>query len=308
MFLEDYLKKNIRTDLGNIIKKISLSCKTIAKKISRAPIDNLYGLTNKINLHGEKVKKLDIISNKIMIENLTTCKSVRSCVSEENKNIINLNGEGDYMIVFDPLDGSSNIDANINIGTIFGIFKRINNIDNYKRQGKDLIVAGYTLYGASTMFVFTSKKGPVNGFTLDNNLDKFTMSHPDIKIGSNNIYSINEGNYDFFFDKTKKIVDDLKSVCSLRYIGSMVADIHRTLLYGGIFIYPATKKDKNGKLRYLYEIAPMSLIIENAGGISILGPKFKNIRVLDYIPNTIHQRTPIYIGSKDLMDKILKSN
>merc|ERR1712232_249029 len=235
--------------------------------------------------------------------------------SEEDDDIILINdSKGKYTISFDPLDGSSNIDANVSIGSIFGIMERITpeneqaTKEDVLQEGYKQVAAGYSLYGASTMLVFTLGDG-VNGFTLDNSLGKFILTHPDIKVKlSHPIYSVNEGNSAYWDKPTTEFVNELKSLTdvkkpySLRYIGSMVADVHRTLLYGGIFMYPSDSKSPNGKLRYLYEVSPLSFVMEQAGGVSVIGAT----RALDLKPNHIHMRVPCFMGSKTDVEKLQK--
>jgi fructose-1,6-bisphosphatase I len=230
--------------------------------------------------------------------------------SEENEDVLNIPEEyptGKYVLLYDPLDGSSNIDANITIGTIFSIYRRITpsgkgTMQDCLQPGYKQVAAGYVVYGSSTMFVYTTGDG-VHGFTLDPSIGEFILSHENIRIPKRGrIYSVNEGNYRWWYDGMKKYVKYLQQEdratqrpYSARYIGSMVADIHRTLLYGGIFMYPGDERSPNGKLRLMYEANPMSIIVEQAGGKATNGEK----RIVDIAPASLHQRTPIFIGSED---------
>lgn len=300
-------QNNNNLELSRIIMQIANACNTIAHKISRASLDNLtgYATSNITNYHGEQVKTLDVVSNDLFIKNLQEDPNVCALISEEVDEVIKCNPMGKYIVTFDPLDGSSNIDANVNVGSIFGIFKRVSDEDeelnesDYLRKGSDMLVGGYCLYGASTMLVF-ALNDKVNGFTLDHCNDEYLLTYPNLQIpNEGKIYSVNEGNYELWNDNTKKMVDDFRSQkFSARYIGSMVADIHRTLLYGGLFMYPGTSNVPNGKLRYLYEVAPMSMIIQVAGGKSLLHGK----SALDHIPSNIHERTPIILGSQNMLE------
>lgn len=262
------------------------------------------------------LKKLDIVANNAFRDAMIQSELICAIASEEDDDII-LIGNGDeerYAISFDPLDGSSNIDANVSIGSIFGIVERVTPVNgpasnkDVLQHGHKQIAAGYSLYGSSTMLVFSIGQG-VNGFTLDNSLGEFILTHPDISVKpSHPIYSANEGN-SFYWDKpTTEFIESVKreedgrKPYTLRYIGSMVADVHRTLLYGGVFMYPADRKSPNGKLRYLYEVSPLSYVMEQAGGASIIGAT----RALDVLPSHIHMRVPCFMGSKDDVDKIQK--
>ena len=310
-----------------IIKTISVIGKIISNKIRRAGIENLYGFTSITNLHGEEVKKLDIISNSLFINFLKKNKSIYALVSEEDVDPIFLNEDGKYVVAFDPLDGSSNIDCNVGVGSIFCIFTR-SSIDNLLHKSKknhhclNIINSGYILYSGSTMMIVTTNAG-VKGFTLDDNIGEFLLTHH-INIPKGKIYSINEGNYYSWDSSMHNIISALKSNhYSSRYIGSMVADVHRTLLYGGIFMYPSSTKALNGKLRYLYEVAPLSHIIKVAGGNAILyypsqdtnigecvSSNYGNnanktiINALDYIPQSIHDRVPIIMGDIENINMI----
>jgi len=312
--LGDYLMNTTKDkNINKIYKQIVVSCKIISNKIRRAGIENLYGehtcnSSYITNFHGEVVKTLDVISNDLFINSLSKINDICGLVSEENIDIIKLNDSGKYIVTFDPLDGSSNIEANVNIGSIFAIYKRLKNseevtVEDYLQPANNIISAGYCLYGTSTMMVI-AYNDVVNGFTLDENYGEFILTHPNIMIPKEQkIYSVNEGNRDNWNQNIIDFVDKLKSgpkPYSLRYIGSMVADVHRTLLYGGLFMYPGSKISPEGKLRYLYEVAPMSFIINCAGGKSSIN----GLDALKYKPVSIHQRVPIFLGSSKCMDLI----
>ena len=314
--LDEFITDNIEgyKNLNKIYRQIASACKIMSNKIKRIGLDNLYGSTTITNFHGEEVQALDVICNDLFINSLSKINDIYALVSEENNNVIKLNDDGNYIVTFDPLDGSSNINCNINIGSIFAIYKKNSDMDdidemdsdNYNNDndilqcGDEMISAGYCLYGTSTMFVLATKKG-VNGFTLDENYGEFIITHSHMRIPQNKkIYSINEGNCYNWSENVRTLVNTFKkSKFSARYIGSMVGDVHRTLIQGGVFMYPASTNSPNGKLRLLYEVAPMSYIIEKAGGSAIIS---SNMRALSIVPNHIHQRSPIFLGSKDLIN------
>jgi len=275
---------------------------------------NLVGLAGDTNVQGEEQKKLDVLSNDIMVNALRASGKTAVLVSEELDEAIVIEDryKGKYCVVFDPLDGSSNIDAGVNIGTIFGIYQvgpdSHGTIADVLRPGSEMVAAGYTMYGSSANLVLSTGNG-VNGYTLDTSLGEFVLTHPDIKIPPRGkIYSFNEGNSLYFHSPTVNYLKSIKyppppkSPYSARYIGSMVADVHRTFLYGGIFGYPDDKKSKTGKLRLLYEAFPMAFLTEQAGGIATTGTK----RILDIVPTSIHERTGIYLGSKDDVQDVVK--
>ncbi|CAK8530253.1 unnamed protein product [Lathyrus sativus] len=301
-----------RGDFTILISHIVLGCKFVCSSVNKAGLAKLLGLAGDTNIQGEEQKKLDVISNEVFVKALIS--SGRTCllVSEENEDaiIVPLSQRGKYIVVFDPLDGSSNIDCGVSIGTIFGIYmvKDTNSvtIEDALQPGSKLVAAGYCMYGSSCTFVLSTGYG-VNGFTLDPSLGEFILTHPNIKVPKKGkIYSVNEGNAKNWDKPTTKYVANCKfpqdgsSPKSLRYIGSMVADIHRTLLYGGIFMYPADIKNPNGKLRVLYEVFPMSYLMEQAGGQAFTGKQ----RALDLVPKKIHDRSPIFLGSYDEIEKI----
>ncbi|KAH8106833.1 fructose-1,6-bisphosphatase [Cristinia sonorae] len=294
-------------DLTLLLTAIQTTSKFIATNVRKARLINLVGLAGETNVQGEEQKKLDVLSNDIMINSLRASRKTAVLVSEENEEAIIIEDayKGKYCVVFDPLDGSSNIDAGVNIGTIFGIYQIApgskGTISDVLRPGSEMVAAGYTMYGSSANLVLSTGKG-VNGYTLDAALGEFILTHPDIRIPPRGkIYSFNEGNSMYFHSpvnnylKSIKYPTNGKSPYSARYIGSMVADVHRTLLYGGIFGYPDDKKSKSGKLRLLYEAFPMAFLTEQAGGLATTGTK----RILDIVPTNIHQRCPVFLGSKD---------
>lgn len=298
-------EKDLQTnsDLCLLFTSIELACKVIASAVRRAGLTGLYGLDGSENSTGDAVKKLDVLANDIFINALKFSTKIEVMVSEENAEpiIVDSTSPGaKYCIAFDPLDGSSNIDCNVSTGTIFAIYQRESStpsgIQDILQPGNKLVAAGYCMYGSSTQLVLTWGKG-VHGFTLDPTIGAFILSHHNIRIPDKPkaIYSCNEGNYALWDDVTKAFVDECKNKptpYSARYVGSMVSDVHRTLLYGGIFLYPADKKSKSGKLRLLYEANPMSFIVEQAGGLSTTGTQ----RVLDLVPTNIHERSPIFLG------------
>ncbi len=276
---------------------IETATKIISANVRMAGLANVLGKIDKVNVQGEDVQKLDEMSNNLLIQHLSDSGEFYGLASEEmDEAIFPENGKsGKYIIAFDPLDGSSNIDVNVNIGTIFSIHKVVYETEeDFLQEGFKQVAAGYVVYGSSTMLVYSTGNG-VNGFTLDPSVGMFLLSHPDIKIpGKGGIYSINEGNYSKWDEGLQKGIDNLKEKgTKARYIGSMVADVHRTLIKGGIFCYPADTKNKQGKLRLLYEASPMSLLVEQAGGKATTGRE----DILKIKPKSIHQRVPVFLGS-----------
>ncbi|KAH9951902.1 fructose-1,6-bisphosphatase [Amylocystis lapponica] len=301
-------------DLTLLLTAIQTTSKFIATNVRKARLINLVGLAGETNVQGEEQKKLDVLSNDIMVNSLRASGKTAVLVSEELENavIIEDRYKGKYCVVFDPLDGSSNIDAGVNIGTIFGIYQiepgSVGAISDVLRPGSQMVAAGYTMYGSSANLVLTTGHG-VNGYTLDASLGEFILTHPDIKIPPRGkIYSFNEGNAMYFHTPVTNYLNSIKfppagkSPYSARYIGSMVADVHRTLLYGGIFGYPDDKKSKSGKLRLLYEAFPMAFLTEQAGGLATTG----KMRILDIVPTNIHQRCPVFLGSKEDVQDVIK--
>ena len=308
-------------ELSRLLRDIGIAAKVISREVNKAGIAEIIGETGEINVQGEDVKKLDMIGNEMFTTTLARGGEVCAFASEEEEFMIPLKGtysiHGNYVVCIDPLDGSSNIDVNVSIGTIFSVYRRVTpagtepKLEDVLQAGNKLVASGYVIYGSSTMLVYSTGKG-VNGFTLDNSIGEFCLSHPNIKIPKDgNIYSLNEGNsLDFpegvtnYINWCKQKDKDTKRPYSARYIGSMVADLHRNLLKGGIFIYPPTAKAPKGKLRLLFECIPMAFIVEQAGGIANTGTE----RILDIEPKELHQRVPIYIGSENMVKKALEFN
>lgn len=296
-------------DFTLLLNAIQTACKYISSKVRKAGIVNLTGVAGGVNSTGDDQKKLDVLSNEVFINVLKSCSQCAILASEEDEHHIEVptENQGKYVLSFDPLDGSSNIDANVSIGSIFGVWKKKSTgptgvLEDLLQSGNEMVAAGYCLYGTSTQIVLALSDSPVNGYTLDTSLGEFVLTHPNIKIPARGaIYSINEGNASVWEEPITKYVHSKKfpekgqKGYSLRYIGSMVADVHRTLLYGGIFLYPADKKAPSGKLRVLYEVLPMAYIVEKAGGRAIDGRN----RVLDHQPKKIHERLGIILGSAD---------
>jgi len=278
----------------------------VSSKVRAAGILDLYGVDGGSNTSGDEQKKLDILANEAFKTSLIRCKKVCVMASEEdNEATLVSDTNGNYVAAFDPLDGSSNIDVNISIGTIFGIFKRADPSkppapQDIMQPGVNMVAAGYTLYGTATMMVFTTGQG-VHGFTLDPSTGEFVLTHNDMKIKPRGkIYSINEGYQSQWDEAVTKYVNLKKypqsgKAYGARYVGSMVADVHRTLKYGGIFMYPATIDSPKGKLRLMYEGNPMAYIIENSGGLATTGHQ----PILDVMPQSIHERVPVFLGSRD---------
>lgn len=301
-----------KNDLCILFSSIELACKVIATSVRRAGLTGLYGLDGSVNSTGDDVKKLDVLSNDIFINSLKFSTKIEVMVSEENEHpiIVETTHSGSkYCIAFDPLDGSSNIDCNVSTGTIFAIYEKKNDctgtVADILRPGNQLCAAGYCMYGSSTQLVLTWGNG-VHAFTLDPTIGAFMLSHHNIKIPSTpkKIFSANEGNYMNWDKAARTFVEECKSAgdYSARYVGSMVSDVHRTILYGGVYMYPADKKNTDGKLRLLYEGNPMSFIVEQAGGKSSTG----HARVLDIVPTHIHQKCPIVIGCTRDVDRVLE--
>lgn len=294
-------------ELSQLLRDIGLAAKIISREVNKAGITNILGNEETDNTHGERQKKLDVFANEQMISALSRSNNVCLIISEESDGIIRLkSSSGKYIVYTDPLDGSSNIDVNVSIGTIFSIYLRKSHradyptIDDAIQTGLAQVAAGYVLYGSSTMMAYTTGLG-VSTFTLDPSIGEFFLADGDVKIPEvGPYYSINEGSYNSWESGLKRYIkycqEEDKATArpySARYIGSMVADLHRILLKGGIFIYPASKNYPKGKLRLMYECNPLAFIIEQAGGIALDGVK----RIMEIEPNDIHQRCPIFIGS-----------
>lgn len=301
-------------ELSDLLADIALACKIISLEVNRAGLIDLMGITGNENVHGEQVKKLDEYAHDILVKAMEVSGHLCAIASEESEDFIPVKekfmGErplSKYIIHFDPLDGSSNIDANISIGTIFSIYKRVSKsgpgtLEDCLQQGIYQVAAGYVIYGSSTIMVYTTGRG-VHGFTLDPTVGEFLLFYENIQIPKRSrTYSINEGNYTKWNDGLRRYIDDLKSdnkaagrPYSARYVGSLVADFHRNLLYGGLFMYPGDNKNPNGKLRLLYEANPLAMIVEQAGGRASSGSE----RILDIVPLDLHQKTPLFIGSEE---------
>uniref|UniRef100_A0A674GAX3 Fructose-1,6-bisphosphatase 1 n=1 Tax=Taeniopygia guttata TaxID=59729 RepID=A0A674GAX3_TAEGU len=301
-------------EFTQLLNSLCTAIKAISTAVRKAGIANLYGIAGSTNVTGDQVKKLDILSNDLVINMLKSSFSTCVIVSEENKDavIVETEKQGKYIVCIDPLDGSSNIDCLVSIGTIFAIYKKVSpNEPSGKdalQPGRNLVAAGYALYGSATMLVLATSAGGVNCFMLDPGLGEFILVDRDVKIKKKGkVYSLNEG-YAKYFDpamteylQKKKFPEDGSSPYGARYVGSMVADVHRTLMYGGIFMYPANQKSPKGKLRLLYECNPMAFIIEQAGGMATTGTE----AVLDVKPENIHQRVPLILGSPDDVQEYL---
>ncbi len=296
-----------------LLNELILAAKIISREVNKAGLVDVLGYTGEENIQGEQVQRLDEFANKVIIHRMERTGMLCAMSSEEQADLISIPNKfpkGDYFLVFDPLDGSSNIEANVSIGTIFSIYRRkegstdpVDLID-VLQKGSEQVAAGYFIYGSSTVMVYTTGKG-VHGFTLDPSVGEFLLCHPDIQVPpQGKIYSINEAYWHYWDSTTQRAVSlfkdpnsELGRLYSLRYIGSLVADFHRNLLYGGIFMYPVDYRDPKkprGKLRLLCEAAPLAMIIEQAGGLATDGIN----NILDIEPQELHQRTPLFIGSK----------
>ncbi|KAI1913484.1 Fructose-1,6-bisphosphatase [Ophidiomyces ophidiicola] len=310
-------------DFTLLCHALQFSFKSIAYYIRRASLINLTGLAGSSNTTGDDQKKLDVIGNDIFVAAMRGSGKCRILVSEEEDEAILFNDSKDarYAVVCDPIDGSSNLDAGVSVGTIFGIFKLPESTlaadytvsaKDVLMPGSELVASGFTMYGASAQLVITMKGGTVNGFTLENSLGEFILTHPNMRLPPKRaIYSVNEGNSMYWEEWVKTYFHELKfppnngKPHSSRYIGSMVADAYRTLLYGGIFAYPADSKSPKGKLRILYECAPMAMVFENAGGQAV---DSKMQRLLDVIPESIHDRSGIFLGSYDEVQRVIDTH
>jgi fructose-1,6-bisphosphatase I len=294
-----------------LLSGITLATKMIAAKVRRAGLLDVLGATESVNVQGETQQKLDVYANQALIHCLGVRDNVAVLASEENDEPVPLNrkpGDGKYIVVFDPLDGSSNIDVNVGVGTIFSILQRDDSLPHQEsldlvlQPGYRQVAAGYVVYGSSTIFVYTTGTG-VFGFTLDPAVGAYVLSHENIRMPSKgSYYSVNEANANGFPPRYQKYLamlrgGDFGRNYSSRYIGSLVADFHRTLLKGGVFLYPPTKSHATGKLRLLYEANPIAFIAEQAGGVATDG----NGRILDIVPTSIHQRTPLIVGGESEM-------
>ncbi len=293
----------------NILYDIALAAKIISREVNKAGLVDILGRTGDENVHGEQVQKLDLFANDVLYRALDHTGHIAVLASEESEDPIPIPERfpaGDYVVLFDPLDGSSNIDVNVSIGTIFSIHRKISKgergtLEDCLQPGSRQLAAGYVVYGSSTMLVYTTGAG-VHGFTLDPSIGEFLLSHPDLRIPEPpaKTYSINEAYYDRWSPGQQRLVSHMKREGGFgsRYIGSLVADIHRTLLQGGLFMYPADSKSPRGKLRLLYEAAPMAMVVEQAGGRASDGRR----PLMDVQPESLHERTPVYVGSAPFVE------
>ncbi|MBU4154109.1 MAG: class 1 fructose-bisphosphatase [Proteobacteria bacterium] len=301
-------------ELSGLLSELIVAAKTISAEVNMAGLADVLGMSGKTNIQGESVQKMDEFANNTIKKRMARSGYICVMTSEEEDDIIPVvdGYEGKYTLAFDPMDGSSNIDVNVSIGTIFSIHRRRTSltsgqgtVEDLLQKGSAQVAAGYIIYGSSTMLVFTTGEG-VHGFTLDPSVGEFFLSHPDIKIPERaKYYSINEGNTPYWDDNIRRYIDHVKAVdmsdnrpLSARYIGTLVADFHRNLITGGIFLYPKDNKDQkklSGKLRLLYEAAPFAFIANQAGGRAITGD---GRNIMDIEPESLHQRVPLIIGSK----------
>lgn len=297
-------------ELSQLIRDLAYAGKVVNREINRAGLAGITGAYGSENVQGEEQQNLDVAANIRFTRALKKGGEVAAIISEEDEDIIDLNNpRSKYIIAIDPLDGSSNIDVNVSIGTIFSIYRRISPAgspvqeEDVLQAGKHQVAAGYILYGSSTMFVYTTGKG-VNGFTYEPSLGEYILSHQDMKMPKDgSVYSVNEGSYKSFDDGVKDYIEKCKDRgYSARYIGSLVADFHRNLLKGGIYIYPSTEKAPNGKLRLMYECNALAMIAEQAGGKATDGKQ----RILDIQPESLHQRVPFFAGSRHMVEEASK--
>ncbi len=303
--------------LSALLRDIGLACKLINEKVNKAGLVDILGARGTENIQGEQQMKLDVYADEVLIKVLRNSTDCAGIASEENDDFVAFADEfsvnSKYVVLFDPLDGSSNIDVNASIGTIFAIYRRTSDLgapvtkEDFLQKGTKLMAAGYVIYGSSTMMVYGTKQG-VNGFTLDPSIGEFCLSHKDMQVPADGkIYSVNQGNMQKYSDGLKNYLDHCmknegdKKCYTHRYIGSMVADMHRTLIKGGIFLYPADTSNATGKLRLQYECNPMAFLVEHAGGLSTDGQK----SILEIEPSELHQRVPIFIGSKNMVAEAL---
>ena len=302
-----------------LLNELIVAAKIISREVNKAGLVEILGFTGRSNVQGEQVRKLDDFANSVVTRRLQTSGEVCALASEEDADLIEIPRtykKGNYVVIFDPLDGSSNIDVNVSIGTIFSIFRRVTSgeddgtLEDVLQCGNKQVAAGYIIYGSSTIMVYTIGQG-VHGFTLDPSVGEFLLSHEDIRTPDwGNVFSVNEGNYNYWQESVRNYIDYLKDPSAghrkgytSRYIGSLVADFHRNLLFGGIFLYPADTKDPrkpHGKLRLMCEANPLAMVVEQAGGAASTGTE----RILDIVPQEIHQRVPLIIGSKENVEVV----
>ncbi|RAV99107.1 class 1 fructose-bisphosphatase [Pseudochryseolinea flava] len=295
-------------ELSQLLRDIALASKVVNREVNKAGLIDIMGAMGSQNTAGDDQQKLDVLANIRFTRALAKGGEVCALVSEEAESFVDLNNDGKYVIAIDPLDGSSNIDVNVSIGTIFSVYRRKSPVqtpiteDDILQCGSEQVAAGYVLYGSSTMLVYTTGHG-VNGFTYEPTLGEYFLSHPHLQMPEEGkIYSVNEGSANSFSASVTNYLQHCKdNKYTARYIGSLVADFHRNMLKGGIYIYPATAKDKNGKLRLMYECNALAFIAEQAGGLATDGFQ----RILDIKPTELHQRTPFFVGSKKMVEKAM---
>ena len=304
-------------ELSGLLRDMGLAAKRVNVEVNKAGLVDILGDAGAINVQGEDVKKLDVFANNQFMGALRHGISCAGIGSEEMEDFIafddDVSKQSKYVCLFDPLDGSGNIDVNVSIGTIFSVYRRVTSIGSiadradFLQQGIKQVAAGYIVYGSSTMLVYATRRG-VNGFTLDPSIGEFCLSHPDIKTPElGKIYSLNYGNFNQYVEGVRKYAEECQrkdasngGPYTQRYIGSMVSDVHRNLIKGGIFMYPGTDDKPQGKLRLLYECNPLAFILEVAGGKATNGKQ----RILDVMPESLHQRSPLFIGSKGMMEEL----
>jgi fructose-1,6-bisphosphatase I len=303
-------------ELSRLINSIRLAGKIVNHEVNKAGLVDILGAAGEENIQGEDQQKLDVYANEVFINTLVNREIVCGIASEEEDDFITIKGgnkkhDNKYIVLMDPLDGSSNIDVNVSVGTIFSIYRRITpdgtpvTIDDFLQPGKQQVAAGYIVYGTSTMIVYSTGHG-VNGFTLNPAIGTYYLSHPNMKFPEKgNIYSVNEGNYVHFPEGVKRYIkycqeEEGERPYTSRYIGSLVSDFHRNMIKGGIYFYPSTSKNPDGKLRLLYECNPMAFLAERAGGKASNGFN----RILDIKPSELHQRVPFFCGNKNMVDKL----
>ncbi|MGB5983474.1 MAG: class 1 fructose-bisphosphatase [Nonlabens sp.] len=303
-------------ELSRLINSIRLAAKMVNHEVNKAGLVDITGSAGEVNTQGEDQQKLDVFANETFIQTMTNREIVCGIASEENDDFIKIEGQrqdnkNKYVVLMDPLDGSSNIDVNVSVGTIFSIYRRVTpvgtpvQIEDFLQPGNMQVAAGYIIYGTSTMLVYTTGHG-VNGFTLNPALGTYYLSHPNMTFPDNGmIYSVNEGNYSHFPQGVKDYIkycqkeEDDRPYTS-RYIGSLVSDIHRNIIKGGIYMYPKSSKANNGKLRLLYECNPMAFIAEQAGGAASNGHE----RIMNLKPTELHERAPFFCGNKKMVEKV----
>jgi fructose-1,6-bisphosphatase I len=303
-------------ELSRLINSIRLAAKMVNHEVNKAGLVDIIGAAGDTNIQGEDQQKLDVYANDLFIKAMTNRNIVCGIASEEEDHFVAINSQDEnhqnkYVVLIDPLDGSSNIDVNVSVGTIFSIYRRVTEVgtpvtmEDFLQQGNKQVAAGYVIYGTSTMLVYTTGDG-VNGFTLNPAIGTFYLSHPNMKFPENgSIYSVNEGNYIHFPQGVKKYIkycqmEEGDRPYTSRYIGSLVSDFHRNMIKGGIYMYPKSSLHSNGKLRLLYECNPMAFIAEQANGRASDGFN----RILDIQPTELHQRVPFFCGSKNMVEKV----